>query len=263
MNAPQSQSRRVATAAVTLHVRPDGSNDASGLTDTPADAFSTIQGAVNSLMWNWDLRGRMAKIKVADGIYSDRVSVRRSPLGSTSRPAIIIEGNIGSPANCVLDIPNGHAFENWGGYIEITGFKITTNNGACIFGHDPGQTLIGSLDFGQSGAEHVLVADNHVVRHRRDYAISGGATIHAHVADGASYGNGRKIFLIGTPHFRHEFHGLNFAKSLWTGTTFIGDATGVRHVVHFNSVCAIGGANRDTFFPGDQSGVVSDFSTMA
>jgi hypothetical protein len=264
MSAPiPLEARRVARSAVTLHVRPDGSVSGRGLADTPDDAFPTIQHAVNSLMWEWDLRGRIAKIKVADGVYTDGVSIRGVPVGSTSRPSIMIEGNVSSPSNCLMDVANGHAFENWGGHVELSGFKFRTTNGASIFGHASGQTLIGTVEFGQSAAEHILAADNHFIRHRRDYKISGGATIHVHVADGASYGNGRAVTLVGKPHFRDEFHGLNFAKSLWTGTKFIGVATGMRHVVHFNSVCAIGGVDPSVFFPGDLPGIVSDFSTMA
>jgi hypothetical protein len=225
--------------------------------------FRTIQAAVNALMWEWDLRGRPAKIKVADGTYSERIEVRGVPLGCTSRPAITIEGNIAEPSKCVLNIEKGNAFENFGGHVEITGFKLSTKRGACIYGHDSGRTFIGVVEFGESGGEHILAMDGHIIRHRSNYVISGGATIHVHVTDGASYGNGRRVTLEGTPHFRDEFHGVSFAKSLWAGTQFIGCATGVRHVIHFNSVCAIGGVDRESFFPGDVQGVVSDFSTMA
>lgn len=214
-------------------------------------------------MWDWDLRGSRATISVADGVYTGRVEVRGVPVGSTARPAIVIEGNTSDPSACVLDIDNGHAFQNWGGHVEVAGFKFVTKKGACIFGHGSGHTTIGAVEFGRSGNEHILAASGHHVRHKSDYAITGDAAIHAHVVDGAVYGNGRTITLNNTPHFRDEFHGLNFAKSLWTGTRFVGAAPGLRHLVHFNSVCAIGGADAAEFFPGDRSGIVGAFSTMA
>jgi pectin methylesterase-like acyl-CoA thioesterase len=91
--------RRIATSAITLQVAPGES----------------IQAAVNELMWLWDMRGRKATIKVADGVYNERVGVRGLPLGSTSRPAIVIEGNRANPSACVLDVEQGPAFENWAG----------------------------------------------------------------------------------------------------------------------------------------------------
>ena len=248
MDEPSSlPSRKVAPSAITLHVGPGES----------------IQAAVNELMWQWDMRGRRASIKVADGVYTEHVNVRGLPLGGTSRPAIVIQGNTVNPSACVLDVEQGPAFENWGGHVAITGFRLSTKRRACIFAHDSGTTLIGAVEFGESIGEHILAAGGHTVRHKSDYIISGGAPIHAHVVDGATYGNGRTVTLVGTPHFRDEFHGLNYAKSMWTGTRFMGSATGVRHIIHFNSVCAIGGADAATFFPGDRPGVISDFSTMA
>jgi hypothetical protein len=221
----------------------------------------TIQDAVNEIMRDWDLRGYSAKIKVADGVYADRIQVSGLPVGSTRRPAIVIEGNIKDPSQCFVEVKKGHAFENFGGHVEITGFKFSAE-GCGILGHDTGHTTIGSVEFGDAGGDQILGTRMHVIRHASDYTISGNGRIHAHVIDGAIYSNGRTITLVGCPHFSEEFHGVKFAKSMWAGTRFIGVATGVRHLIHFNSVCAIGGANPELFFPGDKPGEVSNFSSM-
>jgi pectin methylesterase-like acyl-CoA thioesterase len=259
----RSAARRVATGPLTLHVRPIASSEDQLASDGGDGLFATIQNAVNALMWEWDLRGCPAKIKVADGVYRERVEVRGVPLGSTSRPAIVIEGNSACPSNCVLDVERGHAFENWGGHVTLAGLKITSAEGACIYAHDSGGTLLGAIEFGEAGREHIMATAGHIVMHQSDYEVSGGATMHAHVTDCALYGNGRTVTLRDTPHFREEFHGLNFARARWAGTTFVGSATGMRHLVHYNAVCAIGGASPETFFPGDRPGVVKNFSIMA
>lgn len=243
-------SRRIATSSITLNVGPS------------AD-FPTIQEAVNAVLWEWDLRGHGATIQVADGVYSGRVRISGLPPGATRRPAISIVGNVGEPSRCSIEVEQGHAFDNWGSYVEIAGFKISAS-GCCLFGHDSGLTVLGAIEFGDSGRDHILCASGHIVRHSSDYSISGRAKIHAHVVNGGFYTNGQTVTLRGSPHFSEEFHGLSsFAKSSWAGTRFIGAATGVRHLVHFNSICAIGGADVERFFPGDKPGTVSDFSTMA
>lgn len=238
-------SRQIAATSVVLEVQAGGS----------------IQAAVNEIMWEWDLRGHRARIKVANGVYVENVNVRGVPVGSTARPAIYIEGS--GTANCMIAPEAGHAFENWGGQVAIGGFKLTAASGACIYAHDAGQTTIGEIEFGECGRDHVMVRGSHIVRHKADYVISGGANIHAHVAEGARYANDRTITPLGQPHFRQEFHGLNAARSLWTGAKFVGSATGRRHVVHHNADCALSGADAETFFPGDAPGLLRHFSTMA
>lgn len=247
----QFSSRRIATAPLELTVGQHGSD------------FQTLQAAVDAVMWDFDLRGLPARIKVADGHYTDGVQVCGRPLGGTARPAIIIEGNLADPSRCWFDVNHGIAFENWGGHVAISGFKISARKGACISGQEAGMTLIGPVEFAETGGDHIHCSRGHVVRHKSDYVISGGAAIHAHVTACAHYANGRKVTLMNRPHFRHEFHGLNFSKSAWTGATFIGQATGIRYLVHYNSVCGIGRADPEAFFPGDRPGTVSDFSTMA
>jgi hypothetical protein len=244
MDAPSAfASRRVATDPLILNVSEKGPD------------FRTIQAAVNAIMWDFDLRGFPATIRVADGEY-EGAQINGLPLGCTARPAIVIEGN--GPLNCRID-----GFENRGGHVSISGFRISAKKGACIFGHEAGQTIIGAIDFAETDGDHMLASNGHVMKHRSDYTVSGGAGVHAHATMGAVYCNGRRVTLLNRPHFANYFHGLNYARSRWEGAEFIGEATGKRYCVHYNALCGIGGADPDAFFPGDREGTLSDFSTMA
>jgi hypothetical protein len=81
----------------TFYVRPDGNDNNSGFANDPADAFLTIQGAINAIKSRY-MSLNTITIRVADGTYTSGAQD-----GSSYIAAWNIIGNTANPAACVVD----------------------------------------------------------------------------------------------------------------------------------------------------------------
>lgn len=246
------------TANTTFYVATTG-NDSTGK-GTLAAPWLTIQHAVDYINNTVDTAGFTATIQVADGTYTNTVTLgtNASVFGGG---LLVIQGNAGTPSNCIISTTSADCIDSSGGNCLITGFKLqTATAGNCIAAQGGANiTMIGPMVFGACAGSHIQVNDFGEVGISNNYTISGGAVHHIN-----AFNNGRQtlsanpvITLTGTPAFSGAVVSASLlGSSTVAGITFTGAATGVRYSATLNSVINSngGGAN---FIPGNSAGSVS------
>jgi hypothetical protein len=252
--------RTVLSAPATYYVRTDGSDSNTGLTDTAAGAFLTIQHAYDVITGTIDLGGQTITIQVRDGTYTGQTQFAQPWAGGGS---IIISGNAVTPSNVIISISAAgqYGFINTctlPGSLTIKNMKITTSGSAidCIRNVAPGEMSFANIIFGACANAHLVSAmDGAIIKAVGDYSITGNAVIHGYCQGCANLLiSAVTVTLSGTPAFSAAFV---FAErlSLIDGSlsTFSGAATGTRYNANANSVINTGGGGA-TYFPGNVGG---------
>ena len=249
--------REVLSADRTYFVRTDGSDSNNGLANTAGGAFLTINKAVAALD-GIDLNGFTVTIQVADGTYTGGLALQRAWLGG----ALVIQGNIATPANCLISTTSKDAISVGGmglaAPLTIQGFKLqTTTSGYGINAFAPGTLTLGPMEYGAvaSGYDHIIATSAASVVLSGNYKISGGAARHYNVAtQGILSATNMTVTITGSPAFTSAFAAASSSGVLTAfGQTFSGTPTGVRYSSTLNAVNNTlgGGAN---YFPGNSAG---------
>ena len=245
-----------AISAVSFYVRTDGSDGNNGLTNDASGAFRTPQAAINNLYNNYDMRGFAASIRLSDGDF-DPFSVIGTLQGSNNTTPLSVIGNTATPGNVRIAPSSGQCVSNLRSVLFVSGMKLsTTGAGGAIFGNEFGETTWANVEFGAVGGSHVFSAAHHVVAPTGAYTISGGAKVHWHITGYSQLFSTVAVTLTNTPNFSSEFLGMNTARATLIGTTFSGAATGVRHLIHYNSYVETGGKEPANYLPGNAAGSV-------
>lgn len=253
----ESNGRIVLTGALSLYVRTDGSDSNSGLANTAAGAFLTIQKAIN-VAASLDLNGQTVTINVADGTYTGNVTVNGPWVGTGT---VQLTGNTTTPANCILSTTSADCIDvNPGGTLSVKGFKLaTTTSGSGIISKGV-VTVNGNMNYGAvaSGYMHLQALNGGEIDVLNSYTISGNAGYHLYAGDHGRiiYNATLTVTLSGTPAF-----GGAFAQASRLGdmgipsgfVTFSGSATGTRYVVNGNSIIDTT-AGGGTYLPGNAAG---------
>jgi hypothetical protein len=256
--------RQKLTANRTYYVRTDGSDSNTGLTDSAGGAFLTIQAAVNAF-YALDVGGFVVTIQVRDGTYTGQVRLTGQPPGCTATDPLILQGNLGTPANVVIQTTNANLLNvTSGAELLLQGFKLsTTTDGICILSQDHARVYVQSCEFGACASAHLEAKDAGEITVANNYTISGSAVSHMHVTtNGFIFYGGGTITLAGTPAFSAYFIGLNNAHAQFGTTTFSGAATGRRFYVHNNASIYTNGSYSATYFPGDVAGILAGGSCI-
>lgn len=233
-----------------------GNNSNAGLTTGRAGAFLTIQKAVDTLV-GVDIQAYSVTIQVSDGLFTTPVVVS-SPWLGLGAGTVTIQGNSGTPANCVISTTSADAVTvKNGGQMIIKDLKvITTTTGYSFISKDYGVLQFTNIDFGASAYEHISTA-NGSVEAIGNYAISGGARRHISNFGGQVRIQIRTITLSGTPAWSVEGV-LSQGGVVYINTnTYAGTgATGTRYLANNNGVIYTnsGGA---TYLPGNVAGSVA------
>lgn len=243
--------REPLAAARTYYVRTDGNDANTGLIDSAAGAFRTIQRAVNEVAEDLDLGGYGVAIQVRSGTYQENVKLKPF-LGTAS---VTLRGDNTTPANVVIAPSSGsclaaNAASTW----IFEGFRVTSADShgiACV-----APLLFQNIEFGPCAGFHVYCATGADVSVLGAYRISGGAS--AHIATDSSGATvrmeGRAVTLVGTPAFSTAFvYAVRGSAVIAGGATFSASATGARYSAQSNAVVDTGGGGA-TFFPGSVAG---------
>jgi hypothetical protein len=247
------------TANRTYYVRTDGNDSNSGLVDSAAGAFLTIQAAVNAYQ-SLDCNGYNVTIQVAAGTYTNPVSITFR-LGAGN---LYLLGDLTTPSNVVLSTTTtsitvgGHPP---GSLVYIRGFKLQSSNESAMLAYCGSNVSIGNLDFGPASAGFgVYVSAGAFVRPVANYTISGSCQAHILAARGGGVmnpGSAITVTLTGTPNFGQAFAVATEASvARIYNITFSGSATGKRYEATLNGVLNVAG-NGTNYLPGNSAGTTA------
>lgn len=241
------------TAGLTYYVRTDGNDGNTGLVNNAGGAFLTIQQAINTAV-AWDLGVYSITIQVADGTYTGAVTLKAFVASGGN---INIQGNVATPANCVLSVTSNQAItaNNAFGIYYITGFKIqTTTSGYGVLCQGLSYINLGVINFGACASGHAYALNLGYIGFTANYTISGSAPYHIRCENGTIVCAALTITLSGTPAFSTAFAAAALAGAMYAyGNTFSGSGTGTRYAATLNGVLFVNGA-ASTYFPGSIAG---------
>ncbi len=247
--------RKRLNANLTFYVRTDGADANSGLADTAAGAFLTVQYAVDVVLKTIDRNGYDVVIQVGAGTRTAGVIINGPCTGPGN---FSIYGDLTTPANCKLNVTSGNCFQlTNGAFAYILGFELTTTtSGDCLFVDNCSRLIYGTMRFGACAGLHVDVSTESNVTAGYDYTIFGGALGHFHTGSPSTLSaSAITITLTGTPAFSVFFCGSAGGFQYLALITFSGAATGKRYLIHKGGVVDVGTTSL-TFLPGSTAGTV-------
>lgn len=245
--------REKLTAARTYYVRTDGSDSNTGLANTSAGAFLTIQKAVD-VAAALDLGIYDATINVGAGTWTAPTTFKT--LVGAGR--VVIRGINSDTTSTVISTTASDCFSGYFvGKYHFEWLKLQTNNsGYCLYARGGGSLVTwGNVNFGPAPFMHIAAASNASVEAVGNYTISGGGTAHAAAYDCSVVRlSSVAITLQGAPAFGQAFAVSERASSMViVNNTFSGSATGPRYYVGTNGVMITGAG--ETYLPGSSAGV--------
>lgn len=252
---PPETGREILSANRTYYVRSDGSDSNTGLSNTSGGAMLTIAAAL-ALVAALDTNGKTVTVQIQDGTWTVPV-VLPSVQGVTGVGQLIIQGNTGTPANCLVNV-TGTPFsgtELYGSVWDIKGFKLQgTGNG--IQASSNTHLRFSNIEFGAITGNQINTGNRARISALTNYTISGSALRHI-LNDNVSTVsiNSITITITGTPAFPGGF--MYTSKQSFTqalSTTFSGSATGPRMVIINSSFVETSSSASLTFWPGDSTG---------
>jgi hypothetical protein len=251
--------REVLTANRTYYVRTDGSNSNSGLTNTAAGAWLTLQYAATFLANFIDFAGFTITVQVGNGTYTAGVNIPRM-VGQPSAYDLVFTGDTGTPSNVIVSVTSGDCFvaNTVGAGAFVQGFDMrTTTSGNCITVANFGKIGFGGSKFGTCAGTHVAVYGGASAEPYYAYEITGNASYHYTSAGlGILFGfNAPTVTLTGAPAFTQFVLCETGALVDLPGWAFSGAASAgtQRYLVQNGGVINTSGGGA-AFFPGGIAG---------
>lgn len=214
--------REQLTADRTYYVRTDGSDSTTGLSNTSAGAFLTIQKAINAA-YALDCAGHKVTIRVATGTYTGQISIVGPLLNPNSTPLEII-GDETTPTNVLISTVGDSVHLSHGAYVLLAGMKLTSSTGGLMVCDYHSTIEHRNMNMGNataSGGAMFTPHYNGVIRALGPTTISGNADSCCHVTTGGLvYFSSQTINFTGAPN--------TFAVYLWginNGSVYLDSAT--------------------------------------
>lgn len=252
------QVRKSLSTSFILYVRSDGNDNNTGLLDSAADAFKTIQRAIRELA-KIDLNIFSVTIKVADGTYEPFTLT--SYLG-TIPPQIL--GNVTNPSNVVINATAASvdALKSIdSGTWEIGGMKFQASGSGASGLRAEGKTRINItslVEFGACVGRHIFSRNGAMIKIAANIRVSGNADVFLESGFCGSYieytGSYTCTF-VGTIVYRLATMIANMSSViLLNAVVFSGTCTGQRYSVTTSSLIQTYGSGAN-YIPGSLSGV--------
>lgn len=237
--------RELLTANRTYYVRTDGSDSNSGLANTAGGAFLTIQRAVTVVAYSLNLGGYDVTISVADGTYSESVTISNAWDG---KGTVSIVGNSTTPTNVIVP-----------GRFSATGHsRITVRDLQCmgLVTSSYGYLSFTNLVFVTGSNNMIEATDNGMIESTGNWKIAGGPYVYGLYANsGGTIYIPNTVTLTGTPDFSGSFVYAAQNSRVISTVNYSGSATGVRYLLTENSSLMFSGASPSvTTLPGDELG---------
>lgn len=251
------------TSNFTFFVRTDGNDSNTGLLNTAAGAWATIQHAVDYIAQNLIIPTAFTvTVQLADGTYAENVRFPSINGGGS----VNINGNSSTPSNVSIAPVSGDAItaakpsSGW----TIQNLKLSAANGNSIATSFGGVVVVGpNIVFAaaKSGGFHMIANNNSaILLSAAAYTITGGTGNHYYATRGSVINSSVSpaVTITGSPTFT-AFAAADDAGTVAVfGATFSGSVTGKRFDVNLNGVIhTLSGASA-TYFPGTVSGTTAN-----
>lgn len=261
----QSDIREKLTANRTYYVRTDGDDSNTGLVNSAAGAFLTIQHAVDVIANTLDIAGKTVTIQIGDGTYVENVTLR-NVVGYASLGNLVIQGNSDTPTNVIISPASGNAI--YGNNIS-TVWDIKYLKVASPVGINLGNNItvrITDVDFGACTSYHIVINNGCQLLVIGNYTISGNSPYHYWTANGGYIECINKTITITSNITVTTFvRAARYGYINNYGCTFSLDGHTVTGGRYYGTQLSLiftngGGAN---YFPGNTSGTVDPTSVYA
>lgn len=254
-------------AARTYYVRTDGNDANTGLVNTAAGAFLTIQRAINVVTQEIDPAGWGITIQIADGTYNVSALIALNPIFGSGTVTIV--GNLTTPANVAINFttsnsPGFYQSRRGMGSWYLRGMRLTgttgTANGAITA--EGGHIFFDNIEFNTGWLYHLIAQLGGTIYCLGNYAIIPTTITNHAVASvlGILQIANVTITLPANMVISNGFlSAVGVSHAVWSGNTVtnIATSTGSRGAVNSNSVVNLNGAAQTTI-PGNANlGVAS------
>lgn len=230
------QRQELLTADRVYYVRADGSDTQTGLADTAAGAWRTLQFAIEFVRGRLDFNGHAVTIRVGAGSYGpiSLVGPHRGAgelylIGDQANPANVVVAATGTGINAVS--------LRGGARLILRGVKVQSSGANGLYA-EASDLNAGDLEFGACAGSHVEAGVyGAITLYGPIYRVAGGATSHWHAGGQATINCGAfEMTLVGNPAFTAYFAGVAGGFIQCRSVTWTGSATGQRYVAHKNGV---------------------------
>lgn len=248
------KNRLILTSDITFYVNASTGNDLNnGL--TAGTAFQNIQTVLDYVRDDWDLGGYTVTITVADGTYTENLSMW--PVVGYGSVEII--GNQATPASVQLNGSITVEGASSGDYI-LRGLRVDnlTGNGLRVAQH--GKLSISDVHFGTVLGSHIEMINNSVLFIIGNYGIIGNGEFHFEIdANCAVEASGITVDILNNLTFTGVFAICRNGIIRMTNITYnlVGTVTGQRYSVVQNGVIATTPNGDPNYFPGTIAGTTA------
>ena len=250
--------------STTLYVDTAGSDEYDG--QAPETAVNTIQRAIDL---SYGIIGDVV-IQIADGDYPNTNAIAKGGRQGT----LEITGNVERPEKVRIDsgFDPLSAATIWaveGAVVSVKGLHISATSeqsplfASCLRATYNGVILTaGPIIFGPAAYTHLLAGNGRIIVNH-GYAVEGGAQFHVFSSTGSAVATtaqpDQRVHLIGTPHFSGAFACAQTLSVINWRLPFIGDVTGMRHIINDAGCIALNSIGSDSSntpdeMPGDAEG---------
>lgn len=255
----------VLTSPTTFYVSTTGSDTVSGL--NPAQPAATIGYIINLLYSMYNVNDQPVTIQLANGSYTESVTIDGNLAGQQAINGLIIQGNAGAP-NLVVLSGNPCFLVARSAMCQIQGITLTSPSNNCLIAAETGALNYQNVVFSTAAGAHVYANQVGECRAVGDYTISGGAATHLNAKSGVILVQGAvgsttppptptpnstpTVTLTGSPNFSTAFVHAGVNSAVYCSAVFSGSATGTRGIADANGVIQTF-ANPNaltTYFPG-------------
>lgn len=244
------------SAARTYYVRTDGNDSNTGLVNSAAGAFLTIQHAYD-IICGIDTNGFDVTISIGAGTFSSAYGINAAASwGGGGR--LLIDG-AGMASTTVNATNDAFLFQTTlSAFLLINDLKITTTNGIGLYHIGSGVMRFGRIDFGATGSYQIYAATPTAFIWANDgYTISGGTSFHLLAQYGSIQANGLTMTFTGTPAFANAFalatRGGKIGIDANTFSPSTGAFTGSRYSIDSGGLIYTGTGNVN-YLPGSAAG---------
>jgi len=241
-------------------VRNDGSDSNTGLGNSAASAFVTIQKAVQ-VAATLNANNFSVQVLVANGTYTSGITL----LSYVGTQPLLIKGNTANPHSCVINVSTWGVFgDGVVGPYNVSGLKFITNSttgGGSVFANNGTRLNLFNVDFGRAiGNNHIVAGQFGSVIVNTNYTVSSSATFHW-VSDTNSMISVNGGLTINIANATQTFNTWALASRaggiLAVGNTFNGTAIGTRYNADLNAYISVGGGGAN-YLPGNGAGVTTN-----